>query len=177
MGLWSWLVWWGGRVLRGGSVRGPWIVTLWLVGCSGSGSTFGEDVVAEEAWVQGVVSTSIAVVGGVVASSGDLHFIDQGGDEYVYPVSLNGSVLGGVVEITVDPIPGRVELDLSQAGGSIPADDLLGPYRGTSAAAVAGFGVETRHLHNRAGVAIDETQFALGVGIMGSFEWMNLKVQ
>ena len=154
---------------------GPMMFLLLMVGCSGGDETpFGVDVVAEDAWISGVTSVSVAMLFGGVSSEGTLHFVADDGGEYEYPVSLDGSTLGAVIDVSFDPIPNRIDLELP---GPVPANDLLGRYKGTTGSAVVGFGVGTRHLENRAGVVIDETQFNMGVGILAGWEWMNLEVR
>lgn len=143
-----------------------------LFACSSSPTRL-TDISAQEAWLEGADFTTGAVVGGVVAGDAVLFVRDGQGEVVGERVALSGPVLALGLEVNVDPEwGGAVPLQLPQA--SLPAEQLLGTYRGPAEAFGVGVGVSARQLCNRHGVSFDESHLAFGVGLMVALEWLRL---
>jgi len=139
-----------------------------LAGCTADPLDY-EGVPVQEAWMENVRLSTVAVILGVVRGAGDLIVVGTQGQRIEGPVVIRGVTAGLSVDMIITEFPlGEVPLQLPRE--EVLGEELLGRYRGTSASIVSGIGVETHHLKNEAEVEIDQAFLALGVGIMFGYE-------
>lgn len=146
------------------------MVPFWmlLTACTADPLAY-EGVQVEEAWMENVRLSTVALILGVVRGAGDLIVVSPDGQRVEGPVVIRGVTAGLSVDMILTEFPlGEVPLQLPR--GEVLGEELLGRYRGTSASLVSGIGVETHHLANEYEVEIDQAFLALGVGVMFGYE-------
>ncbi len=109
--------------------------------------------------------------GGAVDGAALLVVGDEEGQEHEAIVSIDGALVGGVVEGSL-AVGGPVPMFLPDAG--VQAVDLMSVYTGVASSVAAGAGLSTHHLENERGVQIDVALFELGVGARVAFEALGL---
>lgn len=129
---------------------------------------------------------NFTIVAGFVRGVGDLEFVDTEGQVWRAPVSLWGPELGasggGGYPITQhrdavfpDGEPASAPLELPAE--RVPAEQLLGRYRGLGAGLEIGAGARVYLLKNRDDVELDWVDVRLGAGFTLSYEWLELRLK
>ena len=124
-----------------------------------------------EAQIEGVSGGGMQVVGGGWSGSGELVAETVSGDELAIPVALTAGSAGMLVEMSISP---GSTWELGLPDPQVPADQLFGTYDGSRESLIVVVGAVGTHLENEHGVRIDDTSFALGVGVSASWQWLHV---
>ncbi len=145
-----------------------------LSACNDYGSL--AEVEVQAAQLSAVELGTVALLVGAVNGRAILEITRIDGGTQSHAVTLEGNVLGLVVEIdSVIDFDAPTELDISQVDGIPTGGDLLGVYRGISYGAAIGIGVNTHALENASEVEIDRSYFAAGLAVFAGMEWMDIE--
>ncbi len=147
-----------------------------LAGCAPKLKTV-EDEPISAAWLEYFDLSSVAVIGGIADGDAFLGYTGLDGESGSFGVHLGGPVFGLVMDMTVDPEWGpSVPFDLSDAETDpVMLSDVLGTYRGTTASGVIGAGIDSRQLHNKHNISLQEDHFAFGIGLLAGWEWIRIR--
>lgn len=129
----------------------------------------------ESARLENVSLSEGAVLVGVVGGTADLVVTEPDGTTFTAPIRMRGVSIGLAIAITT-VLGTKADLDLGRVELPVPADELLGRYKGQSFTAATAIGLRTDHLENRAGAEINKDWFVAGIGFALSFESIRLHV-
>ena len=144
-----------------------------LAGCGLADPLAFEGIEVESARLEGARISTAAFIIGRVRGGADLVVEGTHGESVTGPVSLRGGTAGLSADLNMTEFP-LSDIPLQLPREPVMGEELLGKYRGSSASFVSGIGVETHHLHNEAGVEIDQAFLAVGVGLMWGYEWVTM---
>lgn len=153
----------------------PFLLSLLLLtGCHPRDRLL-EDVMVESARLENVSLSEGAVLVGIVGGTADLVVTEPDGTTFTAPIRMRGVSIGLAVAIT-SVLGTKADLDLGRVDLPVPADELLGRYKGQSFTAATLIGLRTDHLENKAGAEINKDWFVAGIGFALSFESIRLHV-
>lgn len=107
------------------------------------------------------------LVAGVAYGTADLVITDDEGQAHLSPVSLDGMVIGGVVDASWSA---GVVVPLFLPDDEVVAADLFTLYSGVATSVAGGVGLSTHHLESERGVQLDVALFEAGIGVRVAFE-------
>lgn len=146
-------------------------VLLLLLACEPDHSGEGIQGALTRARLESVELATFFLFGGGVGGEGTMVVRDQAEELFEAPVSFDGVLVGGVVEISV-AFAGPVAMYLPDA--KVEAADLFSVYTGVATSVSAVPGIATHHLENERGVQIDVAMFELGIGVRVAFEALGI---
>lgn len=111
------------------------------------------------------------LVGGVAYGEADLVITDDKEQAHVSPVSLDGVVIGGVVDASWT---GGAAAPLFLPDDEVMAADLFTLYSGVVTSVSGGVGISTHHLESERGVQLDVALFEAGIGVRVAFESLGI---
>jgi hypothetical protein len=125
----------------------------------------------QRAWLEEYDWTALGVVGGGITGGAWLYVEEPDGTLHEQYVRLRGGLAGFGLEIS--PSGGRsVVLDLPPE--PLVGADLFERYRGSLEGFVVGFGFSSLHLHNDAGVQLDDQGLGFLLCVTVSAAWLQL---